>query len=67
MKRTEPHVQEEKSKRALRNKLPIEWIIREYNPDYGLDMELTIVENELVTNKVLWLQIKASKEIKTTS
>lgn len=33
-------------------------------PDYAIDMEVEIVEEEKVTNKVLWVQIKATKSVK---
>ena len=61
MKRPREHVLEDESKRALKNLLPAEWIFRDKNPDYGIDMEIEIVEREKVTNKVLWLQMKAAE------
>lgn len=64
MKRTREHVLEEESKRALKNLLPPEWIVRDIVPDYGLDMEVTIVEGEDVSNKILNLQIKATENLK---
>jgi tetratricopeptide (TPR) repeat protein len=63
MKRTREHVLEEESKRALKKLLPPEWIVRDIVPDYGLDMEVTIVEGENITNKVLMLQIKATENV----
>ena len=44
--------------------LPAEWLLRDMNPDYGLDKELTIVEGEDVTNRVVWLQLKATEKLK---
>ena len=44
--------------------MPSEWILRDMKPDYGLDKELTIVEGEDVTNKVVWLQLKATEKLK---
>ncbi|KYK36568.1 MAG: DUF4365 domain-containing protein [Theionarchaea archaeon] len=35
--------------------------LREKIPDYGIDVEVEIVEEEKVTNKVLWLQLKATE------
>ncbi|MBU7017848.1 MAG: DUF4365 domain-containing protein [Theionarchaea archaeon] len=61
MKRTREHALETESRRAFENLLSPEWIFREKTPDYGIDAEIEIVEDELVTNKVLWIQLKATK------
>lgn len=66
MKRTRQHVLEEESKQALRKTLPVEWIVRDIYPDYGLDVEVTIVEDEEVTNRVFKAQIKATDQIVDT-
>lgn len=64
LRRPKSHVLEYESELALRNQLPKEWILRKKDPDYGIDLEVEIVEKERVTNKVLWLQIKAKECIK---
>ncbi|MBU7046334.1 MAG: tetratricopeptide repeat protein, partial [Theionarchaea archaeon] len=64
MKRTRKHVLETESRRALERLLPPEWIFRPRIPDYGIDAEIEIVEEEEVTNKVLWLQLKATEKRK---
>ena len=64
MKRSREHILEEESKRAFINLLPSEWIHREKHPDYGIDMEVEIVEGDDVTNKVFWVQLKATGSIK---
>lgn len=61
MKRTRKQVLETESRRALERLLPPEWIFRPRIPDYGIDAEIEIVEEEEVTNKVLWLQLKATE------
>ncbi len=61
MKRTREHVLETESRRALENFLPPEWIFRKKDPDYGIDIEIEIVEGGEVTNKVIWVQLKATK------
>lgn len=66
MKRTRQHVLEEESRQALRKTLPAEWIVRDITPDYGLDEEVTIVEDEEVTNRVFKAQIKATDRIVDT-
>lgn len=64
MKRPKQHQLEEASKLALRNFLPDEWIVRNKVPDYAIDMEVEIVEDEKLTNKILWIQIKATEILK---
>jgi tetratricopeptide (TPR) repeat protein len=64
MKRTKQHVLETESRRALESLLPPEWIFRVKTPDYGIDIEIEIVEGEEVTNKVLWVQLKATQDVK---
>jgi tetratricopeptide (TPR) repeat protein len=64
MKRSPEQILEEESRRTLKSKLPPAWIIRDQTPDVGIDMEIEIVENGEVTNKLLWLQIKATERRK---
>ncbi|MGC1120327.1 MAG: tetratricopeptide repeat protein [Candidatus Methanofastidiosia archaeon] len=64
MKRTKEHVLETESRRALESLLPPEWIFRVKILDYGIDVEIEIVEGEEVTNKVLWIQLKATESMK---
>jgi len=64
LKRTSEHELEYESRLAFRNLLPKKWIVRDKIPDYAIDMEVEIVEEEKVTNKVLWVQIKATKKAK---
>lgn len=61
MKRPKAHILEEESRRSLRNSLPSEWEIIDLIPDYGLDIEITLTENEEVTNNVIKVQIKATE------
>lgn len=63
MKRPSSHWLENESRVALRSFLPTSWIVKDNVPDYGIDFEVEIVEGEDVTNKVLWLQIKATEKI----
>jgi len=57
---------EERSRRKFKCKLPDEWIIIDINPDYGLDMDITIAEKGIVTTEVVAIQVKASGTIKNT-
>ena len=56
----EEHILERESRRKFESKLPREWISRDITPDYGLDLEVQIVEGKKVTNKVFWVQLKAT-------
>jgi len=64
MKRAKEHVLETESRRALESFLPPEWIFRVKPLDYGIDIEIEIVEGEEVTNKVLWVQLKGTEDMK---
>jgi len=66
MKRTRQLQLEYESRIALRNQLPKGWIVRDKEPDVGIDMEIEIVEGENVTNKMIWVQVKATESRKST-
>jgi tetratricopeptide (TPR) repeat protein len=63
MKRAGSVTLEEESRRAFINLLPPAWIHRDKNPDYGIDMEVEIVEGSKVTNEVFWVQLKSTENI----
>lgn len=67
MERPIPHRLEYESQLAFRNLLPSAWIVRDKIPDYGVDIEVEIVEGNKVANKVLWVQIKAKECVKKRS
>jgi len=67
MKRTRQHVMEEESERIFKNTIPSEWIVRKIPSDYGIDYEVEIVENEMVTGKRFWVQLKSRKTIVVNS
>jgi len=60
MKRSHEYQLEYESRLALRNLLPKAWIVRDKEPDVGIDMEIEIVEGEEVTNKMIWVQLKST-------
>lgn len=60
MKRPRQHVLEEESRRALKSLLPAEWLIEDVRNDYGIDMQITIVDGEDITNTVFSVQLKAT-------
>ncbi len=41
-RRVHQHIMEDKSISLLRSRLPEEWVIREYRPDYGIDLAIEI-------------------------
>jgi tetratricopeptide (TPR) repeat protein len=64
MKHTKEQQLEDESRQAFRNLVtPLGWIVRDKNPDKGIDLEVEIVEGEDVTNKVLWVQVKATETL----
>lgn len=63
MKRPRSHVIEDESEEILKLFLPREWIIRKIPKDYGVDYEVEIVENGVVTGKRFWLQLKGTESI----
>lgn len=59
-KRSKSHISEYRSYLTIWSKLPDLWIVREKPLDYGIDLEIEIVDEENnVLNKYLWVQVKA--------
>ena len=63
MKVPHSHRLENESRRTFMKLLPSAWIARDKYPDYAIDMEVEIVEE----NKFLWVQIKAKERVKKRS
>ncbi len=63
MKRPIAHVNEDKSEYIFKKYIPVEWIIRKIPKDYGIDYEIEIVEDEEVTGKRIWIQLKSTENI----
>lgn len=63
MERAPSVILEEESRRAFIALLPAAWIHRDENPDYHLDMQITVVEDGKLTNQVFWVQVKATENI----
>lgn len=64
-KRTESHIIGETGIDILKQHLPAEWVIREYHPDYGIDLAVEIFTRgkKCVTKGAhLFIQVKASYE-----
>ena len=66
-KRTPSHVKETASENLLRRLLPDEWVLRKYQPDYGIDFELEIFaeKNGVVETlgEHIFVQLKATEQI----
>ncbi len=54
------HVTESESENLLRSLLPTEWIIRKIPIDYGVDCEIEIVDNEVLSGNRIWIQLKGT-------
>ncbi|MGH7481433.1 MAG: DUF4365 domain-containing protein, partial [Longimicrobiales bacterium] len=60
-RRPRQHQIEELSRRALRARLPEAWVVRDLNPDYGLDVAVDIFEDERATGLSFAVQLKATE------
>jgi Domain of unknown function (DUF4365) len=63
MKRNKQHVIDEEGSILLRNILPSNWILRNVLKDYGVDFELEIVDNEIVSGNRILIQLKSTERI----
>ena len=61
MKRKLQHVMESTSEKLLLSLIPDEWIPRKIEKDYGVDYEIEIVDQEIVSGKRIWIQLKSEK------
>lgn len=61
-KKIRTHTLEEISRREFIKILPEEWIWRDQVSDYGIDGEIEIVENGVVTGNKVYIQLKAVDE-----
>lgn len=60
MKRPIEHITDERGEDLLKRMLPAEWITRKIPKDYGVDLEVEIVEREIVTGQRIWTQLKST-------
>ncbi len=62
--RSESHLIDQEAISMLRGKLPREWVVREFNPDYGIDLDVELFEKEerkIVTlGERLYIQVKGT-------
>lgn len=52
------HVIETNSIQLIHELLPSEWVVRELPQDYGVDLEVEIVDRSVLTGNRLWIQLK---------
>lgn len=54
---------EDQAEQLIRRLLPDEWIIRNVPKDYGVDLEIEMVDQDFVTGNRIWVQSKATTQI----
>ncbi|MGJ5181848.1 DUF4365 domain-containing protein [Bradyrhizobium oligotrophicum] len=64
MKRPRQHVMEDASIKLFHGLLPDEWVIRPIAKDYGVDFEVELVDQEIVSGDRIWVQLKSTEEAK---
>lgn len=64
--RSESHLIDQNAILFIRNNLPEEWVIRELSPDYGIDLDVELFENEqrVTLGEHLFFQVKGTKDAK---
>lgn len=61
MKRPRQHVMEKESRQLLESLLPSEWIVRDVADDYGVDLEIELVDQTVVSGDRIWVQLKSEE------
>ncbi|MEQ9105100.1 MAG: DUF4365 domain-containing protein [Rhodothermales bacterium] len=61
-KRPRSHQIETESQRHFDNRIPLEWVVRPVELDYGIDREVEIFDNEETTGLKFYVQLKATDE-----
>ena len=67
-KRSKSQIIGEKAVNILKDLFPEEWVTREYNPDYGIDLSVEIFEEHksgyMTTGEHIYFQVKGTEELK---
>lgn len=71
-RRVRQHIMEDRSIRIVRDVLPDHWVIREYRPDYGIDLLVELFEPVSATEfstlgELLFVQVKSTEVVKPGS
>jgi tetratricopeptide (TPR) repeat protein len=53
---------EEESRRAFAAAVPPEWVVRNINPDYGVDVEVEVFQHGEATGPFFYVQLRATDE-----
>jgi len=60
MKRNRQHIIEDESETILKSLIPSEWVLRKLSPDYGIDYNVEIFENNESTGVHFFVQLKGT-------
>lgn len=63
MKRVNQHIIEDESRKAFANLVPNEWVLNDFQKDYGKDIHVEIFSNYMSTGRMFIVQLKASNQI----
>ena len=67
-KRSTSQIKGEVAVNILRGLFPQEWVIREYTPDYGIDLSIELFEkyedNYITTGEHIYFQVKGTEGCK---
>lgn len=69
-KRPDTHIIGERGVSILKDCLPAEWVVREYHPDYGIDLSVELFEHEaphITKGAHLFFQVKATEHFDKAS
>ena len=64
--RPRQHVLETESRKFVANTFPSEWVITDINNDYGIDLDIEIVEGTDITGAHFSMQLKSTDNLKIT-
>jgi len=62
MKRPDQHITETRSQRIFENLIPVEWVIREIKPDYGIDYLIEVFSSGISTGITFFVQLKGTEQ-----
>lgn len=67
-RRVEAHITGEKAVRILKEIAPDNWVIREYTPDYGIDLSIELFDKNYITKgEHILFQVKGTERLNTTN
>ncbi len=66
MKRPKSHQIDTQAQRILQSKLPTNWVLRPQNPDYGIDYEIEVFNNDQPAGIWFRIQLKGKEQSRET-